>query len=198
MLTFEAHAGEAIRDILSDVARLRITVFREWPYLYDGDLDYEERYLAGYCDCDSSVVITARHEGRIVGAATGMRMDHADSDYSDAFALTELPADQTFYMAESVLLPEYRGQGAGHSFFALRERHALSLGLRWAVFCAVIRPEDHPRRPPGARSLEPFWQGRGYQPLLGVTARFSWKDLDEDAESRKPMQFWIRDLEATT
>jgi len=196
MLDYGTHTGEGIRAVLPDVARLRIAVFREWPYLYDGDPDYEERYLAGYCACDSSIVVTALHEGRIVGAATGLRMDHADRSYSDAFALTELPPDQTFYLAESVLLPEFRGQGAGHAFFALRERHALALGLRWAVFCAVIRPGDHPSRPAGARSLEKFWQGRGYQPLLGVTARFSWKDLDEDSESPKPMQFWIRDLGA--
>lgn len=198
MLNYRVHTGEEIRDILSEVARLRIIVFREWPYLYDGDAEYEEQYLAGYSASDTSLVVTARHEGRIVGAATGLRMDHADSDYSNAFALAGLPADQTFYMAESVLLPEYRGQGAGHSFFALRERHALSQGLRRAVFCAVIRPEDHPRRPPGARSLEPFWRGRGYQPLPCVIAHFSWKDLDEDSESPKPLQFWSRDLEATT
>lgn len=197
MLRYETHTGDAIAAVLPDVARLRIAVFREWPYLYDGDPDYEERYLAGYCACDSSIVVTARDGERIVGAATGLRMDHADRDYSEAFALTELPQDRTFYLAESVLLPEYRGQGAGHAFFALRERHALALGLRWAVFCAVIRPEDHPSRPEGARSLERFWHGRGYAPLLGVTARFRWKDLGEDAESYKPMQFWIRDLGAT-
>ena len=38
--------GEEISSVLPDLARLRIIVFRDWPYLYDGTLDYEERYLA--------------------------------------------------------------------------------------------------------------------------------------------------------
>jgi hypothetical protein len=33
---------------MNDVARLRITVFREFPYLYDGNFDYEKKYLASY------------------------------------------------------------------------------------------------------------------------------------------------------
>ncbi len=196
MLDYRSHTGEGIAALIGDVARLRIAVFREWPYLYDGDPAYEERYLAGYCACDSAVVVTASDGGRVVGAATGLRMDHADPGLAAAFALTELPPADTFYLAESVLLPEYRGRGAGHAFFALRERHAVQLGLRWAVFCAVIRPDDHPLRPAEARSLAPFWEGRGYRPLLGVVAQLRWRDLGEAAETVKPMQFWIRDLGA--
>ena len=37
--------GEALDAALDDVAKLRIKVFRAWPYLYDGDLDYERNYL---------------------------------------------------------------------------------------------------------------------------------------------------------
>ncbi|MBW7923053.1 MAG: GNAT family N-acetyltransferase [Rubellimicrobium sp.] len=196
MLEYVVHTGDDIAPVLPDVARLRIEVFREWPWLYDGEQAQEEKALAGYCACDSSIVVTARADGNVVGAATGLRMDHADKGYSEAFALTELPQDQTFYLAESVLLPEHRGQGAGHAFFALRERHALALGLRWAVFCSVIRPDDHPLKPEGARSLDRFWLGRGYRPLLGVSAEFRWKDIDDRARSPKPMQFWIRDLGA--
>ncbi len=46
----EALTGDALRGALPDVARLRIEVFRAWPYLYDGDLAYEEAYLRPYRD----------------------------------------------------------------------------------------------------------------------------------------------------
>ena len=38
--------GDDIRTVLPDLARLRMEVFREWPYLYDGSLAYEEDYLS--------------------------------------------------------------------------------------------------------------------------------------------------------
>lgn len=41
MLTTHILTGDTLTSALDDVARLRISVFRDWPYLYDGDLEYE-------------------------------------------------------------------------------------------------------------------------------------------------------------
>ena len=38
--------GEQIKSVLGDLARLRMTVFRDWPYHNDGTHEYEEQYLA--------------------------------------------------------------------------------------------------------------------------------------------------------
>lgn len=185
--------GAALQAALDDVARLRIAVFRDWPYLYDGDLDYERGYLQSYLS--PTAIVAAAFDGpRIVGAATGAAMeDHAD-DFAAAFADRPEPLDQVFYCAESVLLPEYRGRGIGHAFFDAREDHARGLGRRWAAFCSVIRPADHPDRPADYAPLDPFWRKRGYAPLPGVVARFSWRDVGQDAETLKPLQFWMRSL----
>ena len=186
--------GAALDAALDDVARLRITVFRAWPYLYDGDVEYERGYLQVYRNCASAVVVGAFDGDRLVGAATGMPLaDHAD-DFAAAFAGSGIEMAEVFYCAESVLLPECRGQGIGHRFFDEREAHARRLGYDKVAFCGVVRPADHPLRPEGARSLEPFWRGRGYAPLPGVVAHFSWKDIDRQAETDKPLQFWMRRL----
>lgn len=185
--------GKALSDALPDVARLRIRVFHDWPYLYDGDLDYEADYLRAYRAPDA-VVVAAFDGDRIVGAATGAPMtDHAQ-DFGDAFADRPEALSHIFYCAESVLLPEYRGQGVGHAFFDARENHARALGARFSAFCRVIRPDLHPDRPPAYRSLDGFWRKRGYEPLPGVIARFSWKDLGMRVETEKPLQFWMRAL----
>ncbi|MCZ4258863.1 GNAT family N-acetyltransferase [Sulfitobacter sp. G21635-S1] len=186
--------GAALARALPEVARLRIAVFAEWPYLYDGDLAYEERYLQSYRDSDRAIVVGAFDGERLVGASTGMPLtDHAD-DFAAAFAPSGINLSEVFYCAESVLLPGYRGQGIGHRFFDARERHARTQGFSRCCFCAVIRPEDHPARPTGYRPLDAFWRGRGYQPLDGVVAAFHWKDQGESKETPKPLQFWIRDL----
>lgn len=196
-LSFETLTGPAIAPVLDDVARLRIAVFREWPYLYDGDPGYERRYLSVLANNPTAVAVLARDAaGRIVGAATGLRIDGADAEFAEPFALTDLPPSQTFYLAESVLLPAFRGQGAGHAFFAARERHARALGLRWAALLTVIRPDHHPARPADYRPLDGFWWQRGYRPLMGVVAEYRWKDLGDPHETAHPMQFWARDLTA--
>ncbi|WP_126975072.1 GNAT family N-acetyltransferase [Frigidibacter oleivorans] len=186
--------GPALQAALDDVARLRIAVFRDWPYLYDGDLDYERRYLEGYHNSPGAVVVGAFDGDRLVGAATGTPMEDHAAEFGAAFAGQGVDLSAIFYCAESVLLPDYRGRGIGHAFFDKREAHARALGRTQAAFCAVMRPEDHPARPPGYRPLDAFWRGRGYAPLPGVVARFGWKDLGEAAESDKPLQFWMRAL----
>ena len=186
--------GEALEARLDEVARLRIAVFRDWPYLYDGTLEYERSYLATYRTSPGGILVGAFDGDRLVGAATGTPMEDHAGDFAGPFAATGLPLHQVFYCAESVLLPDYRGRGMGHRFFDLREDHARRLGRRWSAFCSVIRPADHPARPAGARSNDAFWRGRGYRPMPGVIARFAWKDVGEAEETPKPLQFWIRDL----
>lgn len=193
-LRVDTLTGAALEAALEDVARLRIEVFRTWPYLYDGDLAYERDYLQSYRDSDGAILVGAFDGDQLVGAATGTPMaDHAD-DFAAAFAGTDLDIAEVFYCAESVLLPAYRGQGAGHGFFDAREAHARTLGFGKSAFCSVIRPADHPLRPADYAPLDPFWRKRGYAPLPGVMAQFSWKDVDQKDETAKSLQFWCRDL----
>ena len=194
MIGMRTLTGAALETALDDVARLRIAVFRDWPYLYDGDFAYERDYLQSCRDSAGAIVVGAFDGDRLVGAATGTPLeDHAD-DFAAAFAGTGLDLSGIFYCAESVLLPDYRGRGVGHAFFDLRESHARKLGYLKSAFCAVQRPADHPLRPADYRPLDAFWRKRGYAPLENVAARFSWKDVDQPAESSKSLQFWIRDL----
>ena len=185
--------GDALADALPDVARLRIDVFRDWPYLYDGDADYERDYLRAY-QSPGAVVVAAMDGDRIVGAATGAPMSDHATDFGAAFADRPEPLSDIFYCAESVLLRAYRGHGLGHAFFDAREDHARALGARWSAFCSVIRPADHPMRPAHYWPLDAFWRKRGYAPLPGVVAQFAWKDLGQATETEKTLQFWMKPL----
>lgn len=194
MMRVEALTGAALDAALDDVARLRIAVFRAWPYLYDGDLEYERGYLDSYRTSPDAVVVGAFDGDRLIGAATGTPMEDHAADFAAAFDDTGEDLTQIFYCAESVLLPEYRGQGIGHRFFDLRESHARALGRGKSAFCGVIRPVDHPARPVDYLPLDAFWRKRGYRPLAGAVAQFNWKDVGQAESTAKPLQFWIRNL----
>ena len=189
-----ALTGPALEAALDGVAALRIAVFRDWPYLYDGSLDYERAYLQTYRDNPGALLVGAFHDDRLVGASTSTLMeDHAEA-FSAPFRALNIPLTDILYGAESVLLPEYRGIGLGHRFIDLRESHARAMGRAYVAFCSVQRPVDHPAKPANARSNDAFWRGRGYETLPGVIAEFSWKDLGDSSETLKPLQFWMRRL----
>ncbi|MCY6379597.1 GNAT family N-acetyltransferase [Hoeflea prorocentri] len=193
-ITLRTLTGAALTDALDDLAHLRITVFHEWPYLYEGDMDYERNYLAKFAGSKGAVIIGAYDGDRLVGAATAAPLaDHFD-DFAGPFSKHGLKAEDFFYFGESVLLPEYRGHGIGVRFFEEREKAAQAEGFDRIVFCGVMRPDDHPMRPADYVPLDTFWRNRGYEKMDGIVCDFPWRDIGDGEETRKPMQFWSRTL----
>ncbi|MBT8424541.1 MAG: GNAT family N-acetyltransferase [Silicimonas sp.] len=192
MIDVQAMTGAALEAALADVADIRIRVFRDFPYLYDGDAAYERRYLATYRDAPGAVLVGAFDHGKLVGASTGTPLAEHDPAFAAPLEEAGYPADQVFYCAESVLLAPFRRQGVGHRFFDIREAHARQLGHRYLAFCGVVRPDDHPDRPSDYWPLDAFWRRRGYAPVEGATAVFGWKEVGQTDETPHDLQFWIR------
>jgi GNAT superfamily N-acetyltransferase len=187
--------GHRITDHLAGLARLRIEVFRDFPYLYAGTQAYEEGYLRTYAESEGSVVVGAFDGDELVGASTALPLRHEPEALTRPFADRGYDLGEVFYLGESVLLRRYRGRGLGVAFFREREAAALSHPqVRWAAFCAVVRPQAHPRRPEGYAPLDAFWSRRGYDPAPGMVGRINWRDLDEEHETAKDMQFWVKRL----
>lgn len=195
-LTLRRLTGDAIAPFLDDLAQLRIRVFREWPYLYDGDMEYEKGYLDTYSRSSESLFVLAMDGDRVVGASTGVPMADETAEFKRPFEQHGYKPACIFYFGESVLLPQYRGRGIGGRFFDEREAYARTLGrFNWTCFCAVERPREHPPRPDGYRPLDAFWRGRGYVKHPELVTTYSWKDLDETQQTPKPMTFWLKTLE---
>ena len=187
--------GEALRSYIPDLARLRIQVFRDWPYLYEGDEAYERRYLETYIRSARAVVVLALDGGHAVGASTALPLADESEYVTRPFAVRGLDLGRYFYFGESVLDRRYRGQGVGVGFFEAREAHARSFGeYGTACFCAVQRPQAHPLRPSDYVPLDAFWTRRGYCKDPGFVTHFPWRDIGEPAETDKPMAFWFKQL----
>ncbi|EDP62517.1 hypothetical protein BAL199_13278 [alpha proteobacterium BAL199] len=187
--------GLALERLLEPLADLRIAVFRDWPYLYDGNREYEAWYLGKFAAADSAVLVAAFDGDALVGASTGLPMSAEHSAFGAPFEERGYAIERLFYGAETILLPAYRGRGLYRQFFQRREAHARALGrFEHLAFCGVVRPDNHPLRPSDAVPLDPVWRRFGYVRMDGVTATFAWKDIDQDHKTDKPMQFWIRAL----
>jgi len=193
-ICFEQWSGSEAKKYVNELAKLRIAVFREFPYLYDGDLDYEKRYLDTYFKCEQSLVILCFDGNALVGASTCIPMSEEEESFKRPFLEKGYDPDEILYFGESILLSEYRGHGIGKKFMAFREGHARKLHKELCVFCAVVRAKDDPRKPSLYRSPESLWKSQGYREMEGVATQYSWKQIDEASESLKLMQFWAKHL----
>ena len=180
----ERLTGEELPVALPALARLRISEFLDWPYLYNGSLPYEEKYLSEFAAAPGAVIVVARNGDDIVGVSTGAPLAHHQSEFGEPFRGAGFDVERIFYFGESVLNPKFRGQRIGHRFFDEREAHARSFGtFTHTTFCSVLRPDDHPARPVNARPLDAFWLKRGYRKVDGLIASFSWPDVGDLAET---------------
>jgi GNAT superfamily N-acetyltransferase len=197
-LNVHPFAGDELRARLDDLARLRIAVFRAWPYLYDGDMAYERGYLQRYATARTGTIIAATDgagdDARVVGASTALALDE-EADYIRApFVAAGMNTAEIFYFGESVLLPQYRGHGIGVRFFEQREAAARRHGYKTCCFCAVQRPDDHPLKPADYVPLDGFWTKRGYVKQPQLVSGFSWLDIGAAAPTTKPMVYWMKQL----
>ncbi len=190
----ELHGSE-VEPWLDALGFLRIRVFREYPYLYDGSLAYERDYLKIYQKATGSlVVIVTDSNGEAVAATTCLPMIEEGPEFQTPFIAQGHDLGEIMYFGESIALPEWRGRGLGKEFFTRREAHAQRLGSKITTFCVVDRPDDHPLRPANFRPLEEFWKSRGYLKEPSFQTSFSWKEIGEENESPKTLTFWMKTL----
>lgn len=194
-LRIETLTQDRFAGALPALAHLRIEVFRAFPYLYDGSLAYEQRYLEKFSTTAGAVIIAAYDGETIVGCATAAPLLGHEPEFAAPFLKAGYDPSRIFYFGESVLRARYRGRGIGHAFFDHREAAARKVsGVTHTAFCGVIRPADHPARPVDYSPLDAFWVKRGYSPISELVAHFDWTDVGDTAKTAKPMQFWLRAL----
>jgi hypothetical protein len=186
--------GSEMTSVFDDLATLRIRVFRDFPYLYEGDFEYEKKYLKRYSGSSRGFLTTLYNGEQMIGAATALPLEDEEDFVKRPFQDQAYRISKIFYFGESVLLPEYRGKGLGHVFFDERERFALSdPQFDRTTFCAVVRPLEHALRPSSYNPLDKFWTKRGYEIKSDLQTEFSWADIGEKNKSLKTMQYWMRE-----
>lgn len=193
-MVFKSFRGAEILSIIEELGELRMRVFREFPYLYEGSLAYEKEYLQTYVASPDSFLFTVWDAEKMVGATTCIPLKDETEEVREPFEVSGVTIPNVFYFGESILLSAYRGQGLGKRFFEERENHARSFGSYTDLyFCAVERAENHPLRPEKYQSLDAFWKNQGFLPSP-LYSYFEWKDMDEVQASPKKMNYWFKKI----
>ena len=191
----ETLTGPAILPLIPHLQRLRAAVFREWPYLYEGDPAVESSHLRAFAHSPGAAIVVALRDGAPVGASTCLPLADESANVRAPFETRGLDPARFFYFGESVLVPDLRGRGIGVAFFREREAHAKRVSRAdYACFCAVERPANHPLRPPGAAGLAPFWTKRGYTHYPDLACTMTWPEVGGTGPVQHRLSFWIKPL----
>ena len=194
-ITEQLLTGSAVEESLDDIASLRISIFREFPYLYDGRREDESRYLQVYANAPDTIVITVSDSGKIIGAATGIPLRHEHQELVEPFAGSDYSLDEIYYVGELLFYPEYRNRGLGLRLVERMEEQVRSLeSYRYLTCATVVRSNDHPLRPAAYRPINRFLAVAGFYPLPEMMTEFSWLETDGITHGH-PMNFWLKELQ---
>lgn len=187
--------GSDIDTIAHDFARLRIKVFRDFPYLYEGSEEYETEYIKTYSECPEAMIFGIYDDNILAGATTCIPLIYETEEVKLPFEKAGYDIRKIFYFGESMLLKPYRGKGFGHLFFDEREKYVRELRqFSLTTFCSVERKSDHSLRPADYRPNDTFWNKRGYEERSDLYCYMKWLDIDKNEEDDKKLIFWTKSI----
>ena len=182
-----------ISQYIEAIAQLRIDIFKEYPYLYDGYMEYETRYLKKFIDTPDSIIVILKDNGRIVGAITGLPLKYEDDIIKKPWLDQNKSMKDVYYFSEILIYPEYRGRGLGKQLFQAAEATAKDFKMYDCFTLAtIIRTDRHPSKPANYQNLENFWIRNGYHKDETLICNIPWKEINETEESSKPLVFWVK------
>lgn len=189
---------DSINTLIPFIATQRITMFKQYPYLYQGTSDGEYEYLSWFAQLPTSTVAVA-YDGEIpIGFLTGSALIDFESHFhgsADLFRNAGLDSESYYYFGEVIVLPAYRDNSICRHLFAALEQHARDHGFS-AVCFTCEQHEQHPLKPANYKELGPLFTKLGYS-KTGLTILFDWDTIQPDGSIAKmfhPLTYWMKDL----
>jgi hypothetical protein len=150
-ISIDVLKGPEVIPYLQKVAQLRIEFYRNYPYLYEGNLTDEETYLSMYAKSKDSLLVIAKNGDDVVGAVTGIPMLETKKENKWLYTQKQTPDEHIFYLGELVLSQDYQNSTLQEMLY-LQLENAVK-GLEKYSILAVCEIE----RSPEALSLQRFF-----------------------------------------
>ncbi|MCT4634959.1 MAG: GNAT family N-acetyltransferase [Rickettsiales bacterium] len=193
-LSLQSFTGEKAKKYLKQIANIRITMFKEFPYLYKGSLEYEEEYLNVYFNSKNSIILLVLDGDKVVGFSNSIPLKEEMEEVKAPFIKNKIDISKYLYVGEMMIKEKYRNKGLSNIIAKYHEQCAKDRNYTNITFMTVIRPNDHPLKPENYRPLEPLWKALGCNPLKEIKIKFSWKQVDKDIPQENQLAVWSKKL----
>jgi len=187
--------GSGLKPYLHSIAKLRMEVFKDYPYFEEPNLEKETHYLKTISSCKETIGVLIFDHTTLVGVSLGCPLSIEEPALLRPFKERRADIDSFFYFGDSCLLKHYRGRGIGHHFFDAREAHVAHFKkFKRICFCVpdCLEPEDI--QPKDFVPLVDFWRKRGYIHHPEMKCYLNWKKIDKAHPSEQQMSFWIKEV----
>ncbi len=185
------YSGQEARDYFEDIARMRITMFREFPYLYNGSFEYEKEYLEAYFkSLNAKILLVFDTNNEIVGFSNSIPLAEELDEIKAPFKEHGLDLNHYLYIGEVMLKEEYRGKGFARQFFTYHENNARTNGYDYTVFMTVDRTEDDLDKPKDYVSPDAIWNHFGYTKDKNLSITMDWPSVDQSRDSKNTLSIW--------
>lgn len=195
---FKLLYGPEIKDEINFIAQQRIDIFKEYPYLYEGNFETEIAYLMWFVEQRDSCAAIAYKDNNPVGFITGISFVAFENHFKgskDIFIKASLDPSAYYYFCEVIVKPEHRRNSIAKRLFALLEAHAKSQGYRAGCFVNESH-EDHPLKPADYKDLTSLFHALGYT-KTNLSIMFKWQTLAQNGkieELEHILTYWLKDF----
>ncbi|QQR48636.1 GNAT family N-acetyltransferase [bacterium] len=195
-LEIRTFSGPEARQYSSDIINIRF-LFKEFPYLYQGTVEYEVEYLETYFKSPNAIILLVFDNDKVVGFANAIPLVEELEEIKAPFIKKGLNLDDYLYIGEVMLYPEYRKKGIVKRFYEslkIVEDDARAKGFRSTIFMMVDRPEDHPLRPEGYQPLDAMCRYFGYGLAPDMKIALAWTQVDTGMETDNTLSIWEKKI----
>ena len=184
--------GKDIEKYIDQLGLFRIEIFREYPYLYKGNLERERKYLSRYSFSSEGILILMLDDLGILGTCMGLPLKDEDEEFIEPFRGSAL--DKIFYIGEVMIRKDSRGKRLGKEL--MLKMLSLIDCKKYTKVClyTVERESDHPLKTEVYGSSDTLWEELGFKKDPKCLAHYSWRDVGEKEETSKRMNVWVKEI----
>lgn len=199
MIHYDIYFGKDVIKFISQISKLRLEEFRNFPYLYFGDESYERDYFVGFTRDPQSCLAVAKENNEIVGIATAMPLcSEADilKETEELFQIHGLNPRTFFYFGEFVVLPSFRGRGISTNLENTILQNAKQWGFRNSCLAVVSRDQNDVRKPNNYIASDRVWKKMGYKEI-NLSIKYSWPTQLESGKIENTINeliFWKKEI----
>lgn len=190
--------GESLENLRSFVVNLRITIFKEYPYLYEGNVKEENAYFDWFSKLPNTAIAVAYLDAKPIGFTSGTSFVDFDEHFQgsvDIFTKAKLEAKNYYYFPEILILPEHDNDLINYRLFEALENHAKKLNYKSGCF-VTEEHESHPLKPQDYKPLDYLWHLLDYT-KSALIINFSWSTIQADKSSKDKKHaliYWLKKL----
>lgn len=185
--------GKEAGRYIDDLADLRISYFREYPYFYQVNRSVEKEYLTTYSRSPNTLFVVAGEEA--VGVLTGCPLTESIEGYQRPFVNKKMELDKVFCLGEFVFQSGYENEAIQKKMYEqLEEQIRKERKYSQIVVYEIVRLEND-LEPPGYVSIEEFWEKMGFVKQADLALSIPWEDSRTNRLVDHTLVAWLKSFE---